>query len=169
VVVTTAAGARRLGGAARGLEPWQTAQLDAPERPPLEITATPCRHGPPLSRPLTGDVIGFALGGLWISGDTVLNDGVRAVADRLAVDVALLHLGGVRFPITGPARYTMTARDAVELCGALRPRVAIPIHYEGWSHFREGRDAVERELARAPEDVRRRFRWLPLGVPVTID
>ena len=167
-VVTTTAGARRLGGAARGLSPWQTTRLEAPDRPPLEITATPCRHGPPLSGPLIGEVIGFALGGLWISGDTVLYDGVRAVAERLTVDVAVLHLGGVRFPVTGPARYTMTGRDAVELCGLLRPRVAIPIHYEGWSHFRDGADGLERALARAPDDIRRRFRRLPLGIPVTI-
>ena len=168
VVVTTVSGARRLGAAARGLSPWQTTRLEEPDRPPLEITATPCRHGPPLSHPLVGDVIGFALAGLWISGDTVLYDGVRAAADRLTVDVAVLHLGGVRFPVTGPLRYTMIARDAVELCGLLRPRVAFPIHYEGWSHFREGREAAEREIARAPEDVRERFRWLPLGVPVTV-
>jgi L-ascorbate metabolism protein UlaG (beta-lactamase superfamily) len=168
VVVTTASGARRLGGSARGLAPWQTTRLEAPDRPPLEITATPCRHGPPLSHPLVGDVIGFALGGLWISGDTVLYGGVREVADRLTVDVAVLHLGGVRFPVTGPARYTMTGRDAVELCGLLRPRVAIPIHYEGWSHFRDGREGVERALARAPDDIRSRFRWLQLGVPVEL-
>ena len=37
----------------------------------------------------------------------------------------------------------MTARDAVELCGLVRPRTAIPIHYEGWKHFREGREAIE--------------------------
>jgi hypothetical protein len=68
------------------------------------------------------DVIGFALrwegqehGVLWISGDTVLYDGVHEVADRLRVDTAILHLGGVQFPVTGPVRYTMTARDAVEL------------------------------------------------------
>ena len=58
---------------------------------------------------------------LWISGDTVLYDGVRQVADRLEVDIALLHLGGVRFPVTGPVRYTMTAQDAVELCRLVRP------------------------------------------------
>ena len=114
------------------------------------MTATPCRHGPPLSRPIVGDVIGFALrwdgqrnGVVWVSGDTVLYNGVREVADRLDVDVAILHLGEVQFPITGPVRYSMTARDAVELCRALRPRVAIPVHYEGWSHFHEGRDAIE--------------------------
>ncbi len=103
-----------------------------------------------------GDVIGFALawegqehGVLWITGDTVLYDGVREVAERLTVDTALLHLGGVRFPVSGPLRYTMTAREAVELCGLVKPRTAIPIHYEGWGHFKEGREAIERELAGA--------------------
>ena len=38
---------------------------------------------------------------LWISGDTVLYDGVREVATPAEVDTALLHLGGVQFPITG--------------------------------------------------------------------
>jgi L-ascorbate metabolism protein UlaG (beta-lactamase superfamily) len=173
VVVTTVSGARRLGGGARGLEPWETTRLEAPARPPIEITATPCRHGPPLSRALAGDVIGFALrwdghGVLWISGDTVLYDGVRQVADRLEVDTALLHLGGVRFPVTGPVRYTMTARDAVELCRLVRPRTAIPVHYEGWKHFQQGREAIERDFARAPENIRRCIRWLHIGVETEI-
>jgi L-ascorbate metabolism protein UlaG (beta-lactamase superfamily) len=175
VVVTTAAGAERLGGETRGLVPWETTTLEAPSRPSIEITATPCRHGPPLSRPIVGDVIGFALswdgqghGPLWISGDTVLYDGVREVADRLDVDTALLHLGGVRFPVSGPLRYTMTARDAVDLCGLIRPRVAIPIHYEGWKHFRQGREAIETEFAQAPEAIRERIRWLPIGEGVDV-
>lgn len=105
---------------------------------------------------------------LWISGDTVLYDGVRQVADRLQVDTALLHLGCVRFPVTGPVRYSMTAQEAVELCRLMRPRTAIPVHYEGWTHFRQGRDAVEREFANAPQDIRRRIRWLPIGVRVDI-
>jgi L-ascorbate metabolism protein UlaG (beta-lactamase superfamily) len=175
VVVTTASGAKRLGGNARGLEAWDRTQLDAPERPSIEVTATPCRHGPPLSGPIVGDVVGFALtwngqddGALWISGDTVLYHGVRQVADRVQVGTALLHLGGVRFPVSGPLRYTMTAREAVELIGLVQPHTAIPIHYEGWKHFREGRDAIEAEFARAPEDIRRRVRWLPIGEPVEL-
>jgi len=174
-VITTVSGSKRLGSETRGLEPWATTVLEDRGRPPIEIMATPCRHGPPLSRPLAGDVIGFALswdgqehGVLWISGDTVLYDGVRQVADRLKVDLGLLHLGGVQFPVTGPVRYTLTAKDAVELCRLIRPRTAIPIHYEGWKHFKQGRDAIAREFARAPEDIRRRIQWLPLGVEVEI-
>jgi L-ascorbate metabolism protein UlaG (beta-lactamase superfamily) len=173
VVVTTPSGAARLGGRARGLGPWATTELTVEGRPSIEVTATPARHGPPLSRPIVGDVTGFALrwdgqddGVLWISGDTVLFDGVRRVADRLLIDTAVLHLGGARFTVTGPVRYSMTARDAVALCRMLRPREVVPVHYEGWSHFREGRAAAEREFGRAPEDVRRLVRWLPLGVPV---
>jgi L-ascorbate metabolism protein UlaG (beta-lactamase superfamily) len=174
-VITTVSGSKRLGGDTRGLEPWATTLLEAPGRPLIEITATPCRHGPPLSRPVVGDVIGFALGWdgqehgvLWISGDTVLYDGVRRVADRLQVGTALLHLGGVQFPVTGPVRYTLTAEDAVELCRLIEPQTAIPIHYEGWKHFKQGREAIEHEFARAPEDIRRRIRWLPLGVEVEL-
>ena len=169
-VVTTVAGAKRLGGATRGLDNWETTTLEADGRPRIEITATPCRHGPPLSRPIVGHVIGFGLRVegeeervTWISGDTVLYPGVREVADRLDVDIALLHLGGVQFPVTGPLRYTMTALQAVELCSLIKPRVVVPIHYEGWVHFRQGRDEVERAFARAPEDVKGRVRWLTLG------
>ena len=121
-------------------------------------------------------MIGFALrwegqqhGVVWISGDTVLYDGVREVPERLEVGTALLHLGGVRFPVTGPLRYTMTAGEAVELCGLAHPRTAIPIHYEGWKHFREGRDAIERALAAAPAEVRDGVRWMPIGEPVELD
>ena len=180
-VLTTTAGARRLAGRlgprvggsgarVRGLEPWAATRLEAPGLPTIEVTATPCRHGPPGSRPITGDVIGFALtwpgqshGALWISGDTVLFDGVRAVADRVDVGTALLHLGGVQFPVTGPVRYSMTAAQAVEVCGLLRPHTAIPVHYEGWSHFRQGRAVIEQEFGRAPAEVREVVIWAPIG------
>ncbi len=175
VVITTAPGAGRLGDGARGLRPWGTTRLEAGNRPPIEITATPCRHGPPLSHPIVGEVVGFALrwegqahGQLWITGDTVLYDGLLKVADRLSVDTALVHLGGVRFPVSGPLHYTMTAAQAVELCSRVNPRTVIPIHYEGWKHFRQGRDDVERELEAAPGEISRMFRWLPIGVAVDL-
>ena len=175
VVVTNSSAATRLGGTAKGLDAWETTRVEGVGRPTLEITATPCRHGPPLSRPIVGHVVGFALrwegqpdGALWFSGDTVLYDGVREVAGRLDVDTAVLHLGEVKFPVTGPIRYSMTAEEGVELCGLLSPGTAIPVHYEGWSHFQEGRAEVERAIAAASRDIRRRFRILDLGVPAEI-
>jgi L-ascorbate metabolism protein UlaG (beta-lactamase superfamily) len=175
-VVTTRSGAGRLGGVAQGVAAGETVVLSGDGRPEVTVTATPCRHGPPLSRPIVGDVIGFALtwpgqrrGALWISGDTVLHRGLLRFADRTRVGIALLHLGGVRFPISGPLRYTMTAHDAVRLCARLRPTVAFPVHYEGWSHFVEGRDAIERSLAAAPADVRGIVEWLPIGGPTEVE
>jgi L-ascorbate metabolism protein UlaG (beta-lactamase superfamily) len=169
-VVTTQAGARRLGGGAVGLASWETTTLAAEGRETLEITATPCRHGPPGSRPIVGDVIGFAIrrpgqqdGALWISGDTVLYDGVREVARRIDVDTAVVHLGGVQFWwLSGPLHYTMTAEQAVELCTLLDPGTIVPIHVEGWRHFRQGRAEAERVLADSP--LAGRVRWLEPGV-----
>jgi len=175
-VLTTVPGAKRLGGNALGLGPWDQTTLEAPGKPAIEVTATPCRHGPPLSKPIVGDVVGFALrwegqehGELWISGDTVLYPGVREVAERLQVGTALVHLGGVQFPISGPLHYTMTAAQAIELCDQIGPRTVIPIHYEGWKHFRQGRDEVERDFAGAPSAFQQSVHWLQLGMPASID
>ena len=62
----------------------------------------------------------------------------------------------------------MTGQEAVEVIELMKPRQAIPVHYEGWKHFREGRDAVERTFRAAPPDVRDRVRWVPIGSPVTL-
>lgn len=175
VVITTVSGAKKLGDGARGLADWHTTRLEAPGKVPIEITATPCRRGPPLSHPIVGDVIGFSLkwegqtdGTLWISGDTVLYDGVKQVADKVKVGTAIIHLGGVRFPVSGPLRYTMTAEDAIELSALIRPRRVIPLHYEGWKHFRQGREAIEAVFDSAPQGFRDSVEWLPIGNPVEL-
>ncbi|QNP75077.1 MBL fold metallo-hydrolase [Streptomyces roseirectus] len=177
-VVTTRTGARRLGGTTvRGLKAGQSSRLEAPGRPSIDITATPCRHGPPLSRPITGEVVGFALtwpgqhhGPLWITGDTVLYRALRKTAAALRPGTVLLHLGGVQFPLTGPARYTMTAADALDLCETIHPRTVCPVHYEGWQHFREGRETLAAELETVPSERGKAFTWLPCGTahPITV-
>jgi L-ascorbate metabolism protein UlaG (beta-lactamase superfamily) len=175
-VLTTVSGSRRLTGAdVRGLAAGDVTRLSAPDRPDLEVTATPARHGPPLSRPIVGDVVGFSVrrsGELqvlvWVTGDTVLYDRLTDVARGMAVDVLVVHVGGVQFPVTGPLRYTMTGRHAVELVDLVNPRVAVPVHYEGWSHFKDGRAGIERALAQAPEATRCRVRWLQLGSPTDL-
>ncbi|MEE6260071.1 MBL fold metallo-hydrolase [Plantactinospora sonchi] len=172
-VITTESGAARLGGHAVGLTPWSSTRLVRPGLPAIDVSATPCRHGPPLSGPIVGEATGFALawegqrhGALWITGDTVLYGGVREVAGRLPVGLALVHLGGVRFPVTGPVRYTMTAREAVELCRAVRPHTVVPVHYEGWQHFRQPPSNARRAFDRAPDVP---VRWLDIGAPTDLE
>lgn len=174
LVLTTRSGSRRLGFPhVQGLTPWQHTMLRAPGRDPLRVTATPSRHGPPLSRPLVGQNLGFAIQrpdeqrtAVWLSGDSVLYRGLEQVARRLDIDVALLHLGAVRFPLTGPLRYTMNARQAAAFIERLDPRVAVPVHYEGWTHFREGYESAQAHFLRRPAHIRDRVRWLPIGHPV---
>src|SRR5205807_6755284 len=60
-VLTTVAGATRLGGNAEGLLPWSETTLTRPGGGTLRITATPARHGPAGIEPFSGDVIGFVL------------------------------------------------------------------------------------------------------------
>jgi L-ascorbate metabolism protein UlaG (beta-lactamase superfamily) len=89
---------------------------------------------------------------------------------------ALLPLAGTVITSVSGARRLRVASarglasgDTMRLTAPARPRVAVPVHYEGWSHFKDGRDAVERALASATEDVQRRVRWLPFGAPQRLD
>ncbi|SFR70832.1 L-ascorbate metabolism protein UlaG, beta-lactamase superfamily [Agromyces sp. CF514] len=186
-VVTTASGAGRLaqGEPGRrvpadrlhGLVAGQTVTLAAPRPglPTLVITATPCRHGPPLTHPIVGDVIGFAVRrkgeeqvALWITGDTVLFGPLRRVAEELSIDVMLANVGGVRFGVTGPLRFTMTGRDVVDLVGIAAPRVATFAHYDGWSHFVDGEAGLRDAIDASAASVHDRAVWLVDGVAVEV-
>ena len=48
-VLTTKAGAERLGGSAEGLAPWNTKDLIKRDGIRVQVTATPARHGPAAS------------------------------------------------------------------------------------------------------------------------
>jgi L-ascorbate metabolism protein UlaG (beta-lactamase superfamily) len=61
----------------------------------------------------------------------------------------------------------MDARDGVKAARALNPRTIIPIHYEGWKHFREGRTILEKSFATA--GLSERVRWLELGQPTDVE
>lgn len=171
---TTRKAAAKLGGSCVGLAPWQTATLEAPGKPPITITATPCRHGPVGSDPITGPVIGFSLawegqehGQLWVTGDTVLYPGLREVPTRLGIGTMLLHLGAVRFRyLSGWIRYTMDAREGAELIDLVEPTNVVPVHYEGWSHFQQGRGAAEAIIGRA--ECADRVTWLDPGAAVSL-
>jgi L-ascorbate metabolism protein UlaG (beta-lactamase superfamily) len=142
LVLTTVAGAQRLGGTARGLEPFESTDVDLPDGGRLVVTAIPAQHGPDGTDHLTGPVIGFHLAGddlptIHVSGDNASLDVVRRIADRLGpVDVAILFAGGAclegRFD---GALLTLGNREAAEAAQILGARVVVPVHHDGWEHF----------------------------------
>jgi L-ascorbate metabolism protein UlaG (beta-lactamase superfamily) len=170
-VLTTEAGAARLGGNAVGLTPWESKTLRSSDGRELTVTATPARHGPENGD--RGPVIGFVLQSsaatdpvTYVSGDTVWYDGVAEVGKRFDVDVAVLNLGAARVAVAGPHDLTFSAEDALKLARAW-PRVTIvPLHYEGWTHFTQGRSEVSAAFAAA--GLNDRIRWPVAGQPTTL-
>lgn len=166
VVITTKAGAERLGGNAIGLEPWERTDVRAASGTFVRVTATPARHGPPDGD--RGPVIGFVLESslndspvVYVSGDTVWFDGVEQVGQRFDVDVAVLNLGAARVAVAGPNDLTFSAADAVTLARAWPKCVVVPLHFEGWTHFTEGRAEIDHAFSNA--GLSARLRWLPAG------
>lgn len=158
-------GAKRLGGNAVGLAPWATHDEGS-----VRVTAVPARHGPPGIELIDSVTTGFVLewpgqkrGPLYVSGDTVYFAGIEQIASRFAVGTVILHLGGVRFPLTGPLHYTFTPDGARRAVAALGKPLVIPVHYEGWSHFASPRAAFEAALAD------KNVRWVPRGQSVDVE
>ncbi|MGC3973664.1 MAG: MBL fold metallo-hydrolase [Nitrospira sp.] len=109
----------------------------------LRITSMPGRHGPPLLSWLMPSVMGSmveflqqeqVLLRIYITGDTLVYDGLREIARRYRyLDQAILHLGGTR--ILG-VLLTMDAAQGVEMLRLIEPKIAIPIHYNDYTVFR---------------------------------
>jgi L-ascorbate metabolism protein UlaG (beta-lactamase superfamily) len=122
----------------------------------LRVTSLPGRHGPPLSDLVMPEVMGSMLefepvGGtpfrMYITGDTLLFDGLNEIPQRHRdIDLALLHLGGTR--VLG-ILVTMDAKQGVELLKLVRPKRAIPIHYNDYDVFTSPLSDFEQEVAAA--------------------
>ncbi|MGW1817398.1 MBL fold metallo-hydrolase [Streptomyces sp. NPDC002125] len=155
LLLTTTSGAERLGAPATGLAAWDTHTLTRPDGGDLTITAVPAMHGPEDGeRDAEGEVncqaIGFVLAGdglptVYISGD---NASIRTVAEitrRIGrIDATVLHAGAARIP--GKFRERPVSLDSVRAASAaaiLGASVNLPVHYDGWAHFTEGRDAIK--------------------------
>ncbi len=171
-VFTTTEGAARLGGNSQGLKDWQGVDLLAPNGRTLRLIATPARHGPEgRSR---GVVNGFVLffvdapdQAIYISGDTVWYEGVSEIAKKFRVLAALLHLGAARVDVIGPYHLTMTSAEGVDAAKAFSQATIIPIHFEDWAHFSEGKKDIEREFDAA--NLTLRLRWPERGKEIAID
>lgn len=160
VVYTTVAGAERLGGNAVGLLPWQVAEVGG-----VRVTATPGRHGPPGGD--RGPVIGFVLEHpqsptVYVSGDTVWYDEIEAIDARIPIGIACLNMGAARVQVAGPHALTFTAHDGVALARAWPAATIVPLHFDGWQHFSEGKQDIDEAFAAA--GLADRLAWCPPGV-----
>jgi L-ascorbate metabolism protein UlaG (beta-lactamase superfamily) len=142
-VLTTEAGAARLGGNAQGMAPWTNISLTKPDGRRLMVTATPARHGPAGIEPFAGEVIGFMLSSadskevvtyVYVTGDTVWYDGTAEVARRFPAATVVLPFAGAA-QTRGPFSLTMNVNDVLETASAFPLATIIPLHCDGWRHF----------------------------------
>ncbi|MFT4118079.1 MBL fold metallo-hydrolase [Bradyrhizobium sp.] len=171
-VLTTEAGAGRLGGHAEGLAPWSVTHLKDGDGHSLTITATPARHGPAGIEPLSGDVIGFVVSSsrkdtrpVYITGDTTWFDGVAEVARRFKCGVVMPFAGAAQ--TRGPFHLTMDTNDTIETARAFPDAMIVPVHTEGWAHFRQNGEDLRKTfdvLGFGP-----RLRLLEPGVPTVVE
>ena len=167
LVLTTPAGAEDLaarGGAGRviGLADDESIELDDPlvagatvaDVAPAgaRVHALPAQHGPAEWAERLGPVCGFLLTApghptVYVSGDNSEVSVVEAIAARYRpVDAAVLFAGAARVPAIDAA-LTLTAAHARAAALALGARRVVGLHVDQWTHFNEGRNALEREFA----------------------
>jgi L-ascorbate metabolism protein UlaG (beta-lactamase superfamily) len=124
------------------LDTWQEQRLVRGDDE-LVVTAVPGKHAPdPLGLLLPsvmGSVLDLVRGGrhvlrLYITGDTLLHDRLGEIPRRLpGIDLCLIHLGGTR--VAG-ILLTMDGGQGVRALQLVRPRAAVPIHYDDYTVFK---------------------------------
>ncbi|MFC4111819.1 MBL fold metallo-hydrolase [Nonomuraea zeae] len=156
LVLSTESAASRLPGVpVRALSNWAFHEFGES----LRVTGVPAQHGPPGTEHLLGEVTGFVLSGdglptVYVSGDNASLDVVRAVARWAGrVDVALLFAGRARAPFVD-GDLTLSSEDAVRAAEILGVRYVVPLHFEHWEHFTQGRDTVARAFAGSGDRLR---------------
>jgi L-ascorbate metabolism protein UlaG (beta-lactamase superfamily) len=172
VVLSTTDAVRRLKNENTiGLENWEEYKINDARVKGLKITAIPAQHTN-IKRldKVMGKVLGFTIewegqenGCIYISGDTVLFDGVYQLASRKKVAIAILHLGAGAFPyLKRNLRVTMNGEEAIATSKLLNANVVIPIHYEGWWHFKQSAKSLKNEIEKS--DQNSKFLWLTSGI-----
>ena len=154
------------------LETWQTHRI-AGSAPDVGVTAMPGKHAPqPLGALLPsvmGSMLEFSQRGahslrLYISGDTLLHDRIAEVPRRYPdIDLCLLHLGGTR--VAG-ILLTMDADQGVGFLQVVRPKAAVPIHFNDYTVFKSPLDDFRAAAARAGLETE--IRYVTHGETITV-
>lgn len=155
LVLSTASASDRLGGPVQALPNWERTELPRPDGGVLRVTGVPAQHGPDGSEPLVGEVTGFVLEAddlprIYVSGDNASLRVVEAIAERFgAMDVAILFAGAARTALLPGADLTLGSDGAAQAAAILHARAVVPLHFEGWTHFTQGRDTLRPAFERA--------------------
>ncbi|OJJ14322.1 hypothetical protein BKI52_43365 [marine bacterium AO1-C] len=162
----------------KGLKPWESHEFTLPDQSTvLKITATPAQHHPGwLPEFISGKVIGFYLTlssspeTLYISGDTVFFKGIKEIAQKCApITYALIHVGSAEFRyLTGLGKFTMDGKGFIDTVATINPQIAIPIHNNGWTHFKENDEGVRKVLAKTNAELAQKVRFLERGQPTEL-
>ena len=145
-------------GCSHGRPPRKTTTIQAASEPRYEITATRCEHL------LPGQCIGFIVtiehfgtsdgkpNALYFSGDTVYLPELATIKNRFSVPVALFNLGKATVPKPGGGgvlQITIDGEQAVRLLRDIDSEVVVPMHFEGWNYFIEGKEALRKVFENA--------------------
>lgn len=146
-IFTTVDGAGRIGTNVTGIQTWASVTVNAPNGDKIEITGTPARHGPAGIEKISGQVTGFILSvkgsrefEIYITGDTVYYEGIAEVAKKFSPSYVFIFAGGAQ--PRGPFNVTMGTNDAIDTSAVFPEATIIPLHYEGWSHYKQGGDVL---------------------------
>ncbi|MCX2949112.1 MBL fold metallo-hydrolase [Lentzea sp. NEAU-D7] len=159
LTLSTPGAEQRLGGRTQGLADWESVALDRPDGGTVLVTGVPAVHGPGSREdvePFTGQVVGFVLTGdglpaVYVSGDNASLAAVEQIAQRFGpIGTAVLFAGAPRFAgLFGGEPLVLDSAQAAEATKILDARRVVPVHYEGWAHFTEGRDDLTAAFAAA--------------------
>src|SRR3954449_70666 len=176
-VLTTPAAARRLtrwGFESHGLRTWEEVTLTKGDQT-LTVEALPAVHARgimgALLPPVMGSLIEHRVAGecrlrVYLSGDTLTGHHISTIAERHPdIDAAVVHLGGTRVLLH---TVTMDAEQGGDFLRRIRPRQAVPVHYDDYRVFRSPLSAFEEQAREAGLDkvvtTVRRGQTIGLGV-----
>jgi len=134
----------------------------------LRVTALPGKHAPQPLRsllpPVMGSMLEFGRGAettfrIYVTGDTLLYDGLREIPTRYPdIDLCLIHLGGTK--VAG-ILLTMDGAQGVKALQLVGPKTAVPIHYDDYTVFKSPLEDFKAAVAAA--DLRTEIRYVGRG------
>ncbi|KAE8143969.1 Zn-dependent hydrolases of the beta-lactamase protein [Aspergillus pseudotamarii] len=174
-VLTTPAGTDALQPrpGVQAMENWKTVSLELNGQV-WNFTGTPCQHMP------GGQVTGFIITGpgfgstdgrpnaIWYSGDTLYLPELARMREQFHIKVAVLNMGAAYLisDVGEPYRIIMNGTEVARTFQDVGAEILVPLHYDSFSHFPEGKDDARRDFESS--GVADHVRWVTSGQRTTI-